>query len=37
MPIGSRILIPLDKNGVVFGNQKTSYWLSLKILVECQG
>ena len=37
MLIGSRILIPLDKNAVTFGKQKTSYWLALKILVECQG
>src|SRR5262245_45608774 len=37
MLIGSRILIPLDKNSVTFGKQKTGYWLALKILVECQG
>src|SRR5262245_45107432 len=38
MLIGSRILIPLDKNSVItFGKQKTSYRLALKILVECQG
>src|SRR5262245_43003049 len=37
MLIGPRILIPLDKHGVAFCNQETSYWLALKILVECQG
>ena len=34
MLVGSRVLIPLDKNGITLGNKETRDWLAIEILIE---